>query len=180
MSENRSHISIKPQDIAIAYLLLRILIGVNYFHLGFTRIVDGLPGFVERIVEQLEGSYFPEFLVRINSYLVPPVELSVGVLITIGLATRSALIATFILMIILKMGVTSVQNWAAATSMLSYAIVLFILLAGHGFNIYSLDHWRKRKQTSADSSMPNQQSQNNFFAKFDRKKRRLQHRPYLN
>ncbi|MBW4555059.1 MAG: DoxX family protein [Trichormus sp. ATA11-4-KO1] len=179
MNENRTYISLKSQDIAIAYLLLRILIGVNYFNHGLTRIFD-IPGFAEGIVKQLEDSYFPEFLVRINSYLVPPVELIVGLLITIGLATRSALIATFILMIILKMGVTSVQNWAAATSMLSYAIVLFILLAGHGFNIYSLDHWRKKKQTSVDSTMPNQQSTNNFFALKFGKKRRRQNRPYLN
>ncbi|GAX36684.1 DoxX family protein [Nodularia sp. NIES-3585] len=180
MNDQKNYISLKPQDIAIAYLLLRILIGVNYFNHGFTRIFE-IPEFAEGIVEQLKDSYFPEFMVRINSYLVPPVELIVGVLITIGLATRSALIATFILMIILKMGVTSVQNWGAATSMLSYALVLFILLAGHSFNIYSIDHWRKKKQTSIDSGISNQQSTNNFSLFFTKllKKRRRQHRSYL-
>ncbi|MEA5513091.1 DoxX family protein [Nodularia sp. UHCC 0506] len=180
MNDQKNYISLKPQDIAIAYLLLRILIGVNYFNHGFTRIFD-IPGFAESIVEQLKDSYFPEFMVRINSYLVPPVELIVGVLITIGLATRSALIATFILMIILKLGVTSIQNWGAATSMISYALVLFILLAGLSFNIYSLDHWRKNKQTSADSKISNQQSTNNFSLLFQRfsKKRRRQSRSYL-
>ncbi|MBE9199476.1 MULTISPECIES: DoxX family protein [unclassified Nodularia (in: cyanobacteria)] len=180
MNNQKNYISLKPQDIAIAYLLLRILIGVNYFNHGFTRIFD-IPGFAEGIVEQLKDSYFPEFMVRINSYLVPPVELIVGILITIGLATRSALIATFILMIILKMGVTSVQNWGAATSMLTYALVLFILLAGHSFNIYSLDHWRNNKQTTIDSATSKPQSPNNFslfFSKFT-KKRRRQHRSYL-
>ena len=179
MNDQKNHISLKPQDIAIAYLLLRILIGVNYFNHGFTRIFD-IPGFAEGIVEQLQDSYFPEFMVRINSYLVPPVELIVGVLITIGLATRASLIATFILMIILKLGVTSVQNWGAATSMLSYALVLFILLAGHSFNIYSIDHWRKKQKTSANSAS-NPQSTNNFsllFSKFG-KKRRRQNRSYL-
>lgn len=180
MNDQKNYISLKPQDIAIAYLLLRILIGVNYFNHGFTRIFD-IPGFAEGIVEQLKDSYFPEFMVRINSYLVPPVELIVGVLITIGLATRISLIATFILMIILKLGVTSVQNWGAATSMLSYALVLFILLAGHSFNIYSIDHWRKKKQTSVDSAISNQQSTNNFSLFFTKlfKKRRRQHRSYL-
>ncbi|AHJ28411.1 DoxX family protein [Nodularia spumigena CS-584] len=180
MNDYKTDIKLKPQDIAIAYLLLRILIGVNYFNHGFTRIFD-IPGFAEGIVEQLKDSYFPEFLVRINSYLVPPVELIVGVLITIGLATRSALIATFILMIILKMGVTSIQNWGAATSMLSYALVLFILLAGNSFNIYSLDHWRKNKQTSANSAKPNQQNTNSFTLFFHKlgKKRRRQNRSYL-
>ncbi|WP_414541423.1 DoxX family protein [Nostoc sp. CCY0012] len=172
MNEHKPYISLRQKDIAIAYLLLRILIGVNYFNHGFTRIFD-IPGFVEQTVEQLKNSYFPEFLVRINSYLVPPVELIVGVLITIGLATRGSLIATFILMIILKLGVTSVQNWGAATSMISYALVLFILLAASSFNIYSIDHWRKNKQPSVESATPYEPNRNNFFAfKFGKKRRR--------
>lgn len=180
MKDHQTNISLKAQDIAIAYLLLRIFIGVNYFNHGFTRIFD-IPGFAEGIVEQLQDSYFPPFLVRINSYLVPPVELIVGILITIGLATRSAIIATFILMIILKMGVTSVQNWGAATSMISYSLVLFILLAGHSFDIYSIDHWRKKSKTSTNSATPTEQSTNQFRLLFHKltKKRRKQHRSYL-
>ena len=175
MTENRTYISLKPKDVAIAYLLLRILIGVNNFNHGFTRIFN-IPGFVEETVKELADSYFPEFLVRINSYLVPPVELIVGVLITLGLATRSALIITFALMIILKLGVTSIQNWGAATSMLSYGIVLFILLAGNSFNIYSLDHWRKKRQNLADSGADREQGRVNFFKNNFWIKRRLQHR----
>ncbi|MBH8556049.1 DoxX family protein [Nostocaceae cyanobacterium CENA357] len=175
MTENKTYIGLKQKDIAIAYLLLRILIGVNYFNHGFTRIFN-IPGFVEDTVKQLENSYFPEFLVRINSYLVPPVELIVGVSITVGLATRSALVATFILMIILKMGVTSVQNWGAATSMLSYGIVLFILLAANSFNIYSIDHLINKRQTSTNSQTTHEQGINNFFINKFWKKRRRQHR----
>ncbi|QMS88608.1 DoxX family protein [Nostoc edaphicum CCNP1411] len=179
MNENRNYISLKSKDVAIAYLLLRVLIGVNYFNHGFTRIFN-IPGFAEDTVKELATSYFPEFLVRINSYLVPPVELIVGVLITLGLATRSALIVTFALMIILKLGVTSIQNWGAATSMLSYGIVLFILLAGSSFNIYSLDHWRKKKQNLADSGADREQGRvnffkNNFWVKYRRQNRLPNH-----
>jgi len=147
MTESRSQFGLKPRDIAIAYLLLRVLIGVNFFNRGVVRVAD-IPGFVEYTVGELANSYFPEFLVRINSYLVPPVELIVGILITLGLATRSALIATFILMIILKLGVTSVENWGAAQSMLIYGIVLFILLAGSSFNIFSLDYWMQSSRSA--------------------------------
>ncbi|QLE57295.1 DoxX family protein [Nostoc sp. TCL26-01] len=174
MNENRTYINLRDKDIAIAYLLLRVLIGVNYFNHGFTRI-GNIPGFVEATVKQLENSYFPEFLVRLNSYLVPPVELIVGILLTIGLATRSALIVTFVLMIILKLGVTSIQNWGAATSMLSYGLVLFILLAANSFNIYSIDHWRSKKQNLANSSTRSQQNILNFsFTKLGWKRRRQQ------
>lgn len=174
MTENRNHIGLKQKDIAIAYLLLRIFIGVNYFNHGLTRI-SNISGFAEDTVKQLANSYFPEFLVRINSYLVPPVELTVGVLITLGLATRSALIVTFGLMIILMMGITSVQNWNVAGSMLPYGIILFILLAGSGFNIYSLDSWMRKRRTHADSPSHHERSivnfANNFWIRRQRKKR---------
>jgi thiosulfate dehydrogenase [quinone] large subunit len=149
MADNRTNIGLRIRDIAIAYALLRVLIGVNFFNHGFTRIFN-VPGFVDDTVKELANSYFPEFLVRINSYLVPPVELIVGILITIGLATRGALIATLVLMIILMMGVTSIQNWNAATAQLTYGIVLFILLAGNGFNIYSIDNWLNSRKDPAN------------------------------
>jgi thiosulfate dehydrogenase [quinone] large subunit len=172
MNEHKPHISLRQNDIAIAYLLLRLLIGFNFLNRGITRTAD-IPGFVAETVEQLQNSYIPEFLVTINSYLVPPVQLIVGILITLGLVTRGALIATFILMIMLKIGVTSIQNWGAATSMLSYGLVLFILLAGLSFNIYSIDHWIKTKKTAPASTTSYEQSRNNFFAfRFGKKRRR--------
>lgn len=179
MTEQKSSIRLNTKDIAIAYLLLRILIGVNYFNHGFTRIAN-IPGFVENTVKQLENSYFPEFLVRINSYLVPPVELVVGVLITLGLATRSSLIVTFILMIILKLGVTSIQNWGAAQTMLIYGIVLFILLAGHSFNIFSLDHWLKNRRTRSRSVEQGEPARFNFATYFGIKRRQQKRLPNSN
>jgi thiosulfate dehydrogenase (quinone) large subunit len=139
----------KPKDLTLAHLGLRLLLGVNFFNHGFTRI-GNIPGFVEETVKTLEGSYFPEPLVRINAFIVPIVELVVGILITLGLATRLALVVTFALMVMLMMGVTSVQNWQAASSQLVYGIVLFILLATCQYNVFSLDSWwRKRNKDKA-------------------------------
>lgn len=130
---------------------MRLLLGVNFFNHGFTRI-GNIPGFGEETVKTLEGSYFPEPLVRINAFLVPIIELIVGILITLGLATRLALAVTFALMLMLIMGVTSVQNWQAAGSQLVYGIVLFILLATCQYNIFSLDRWW-RKQNKAKTEV---------------------------
>lgn len=76
---------------------------------------------------------------RLNAFLVPPVELIVGLLLILGLFTRIALVATLVLMAILMYGVTIVQNWDAASSQLIYNIVLFLLLAGLGYNRFALD-----------------------------------------
>jgi thiosulfate dehydrogenase (quinone) large subunit len=106
---DKPNTGLKSNDLALAHLGLRLLVGVNFFNHGFTRI-GNIPGFVEETVKTLAGSYFPEPLVRINAFLVPIIELVVGILITLGLATRLALVVTFGLMVMLMMGVTSVQN----------------------------------------------------------------------
>ncbi|MCH2246569.1 MAG: DoxX family protein [Crocosphaera sp.] len=141
---NQPQVSLRTKDIVAAYTLLRIVVGVNYFNHGFTRIFD-VPSFINAMVNVMQDSGIPEFLVRINAALVPPVELIVGILITVGFLTRSALIACFILMIILMYGITMIQNWDGASSQLIYNIVLFILLAGVNFNRFSIDDWLKNK-----------------------------------
>ncbi|EAZ92008.1 DoxX family protein [Crocosphaera chwakensis] len=141
---NKPQISLRTKDIVAAYTLLRIVVGVNYFNHGFTRIFD-VPSFINRMVNTMQDSGIPEFLVRINAGLVPPVELIVGVLITVGFLTRSALIACFVLMIILMYGITIIQNWDGASSQLIYNIILFILLAGLNFNKVSVDNWLRNR-----------------------------------
>ncbi|MEL6910342.1 MAG: DoxX family protein [Cyanobacteria bacterium J06631_6] len=144
MLGNKPQQDLKQRDIVAAYTLLRIVIGINYFNHGATRIFN-IPGFMDSMVTTMQSSWIPEFLVRINAALVPPVELIVGALIILGLFTRSALLACFILMAILMYGVTIIQNWDAASSQLIYNIVLFILLAGLGFNHISVDAWLQSK-----------------------------------
>ncbi|MDJ0634567.1 MAG: DoxX family protein [Xenococcaceae cyanobacterium MO_188.B29] len=154
MLENKTHtkhktsLGLRTIDIVAAYTLLRIVVGINYFNHGATRIFN-IPGFMDAMVNTMQDSWIPEFLVRINAALVPPVELIVGALITIGLFTRSALIACFILMIVLMYGVTITQKWDVASSQLIYNIVLFILLAGVGFDRISVDAWLRHKRDIA-------------------------------
>ncbi|WP_319422772.1 DoxX family protein [Pleurocapsa sp. FMAR1] len=147
--KNQTNLSLKTRDIVAAYTLLRIVVGINYFNHGATRIFN-IPGFIDSMVSTMQGSWIPEFLVRVNAALVPPVELIVGILITIGLFTRSALIACFILMAVLMYGITIIQNWDGASGQLAYNIVLFILLAGLSFNRISVDAWLKNKRDRSD------------------------------
>ena len=142
--KDKTNPGLKARDIVAAYTLLRIVVGINYFNHGATRIFN-IPGFIDSMVSTMQGSWIPEFLVRINAGLVPPVELIVGALITIGLFTRGALIACFILMAVLMYGITVIQNWDGASSQLIYNIVLFILLAGLNFNRISVDAWLRKK-----------------------------------
>lgn len=151
MTDYPRNFKLNRSDVAIAYVLLRLLIGVNFLNHGLTRI-GNIPGFVDSMVKAMETSYFPEPLVRINAFLVPIVELIVGVLIILGWQTRIALTITSGLMVILMLGVTSVQNWQVAGDQLVYGVILFILLACRSFNTVSVDYWLTRKMTSSERS----------------------------
>jgi thiosulfate dehydrogenase (quinone) large subunit len=145
MTETRMSVRLRERDIATAYALLRIVVGVNYFNHGFTRLGD-IPGFVNSMVEKFQGSFIPEALVRVGAIPVSPLELVVGLLIAIGLFTRGALIVCFALMVMLMYGVTAIQDWDTATSQLIYCIVLFILLAGNNFNTFAIDSFLRRRR----------------------------------
>ncbi len=143
-------VELRKKDIVAAYTFLRIVVGVNYFNHGFVRL-GNMGGFIDRMVETMKDTYLPEFLVRINAAIVTPLELIVGLLIAIGLFTRSALIACFCLMIMLMYGITLIQNWSTATDQLVYNICLFILLAGVGYNSVSVDSWLRNKRTKRNN-----------------------------
>jgi len=53
-------------------------------------------------------------------------------------------------MVILMLGVTSVQNWPAAESQLVYGLILFILLACRSFNTVSVDYWLAKKPNPSE------------------------------
>lgn len=150
MTRTRAYPGLRSSDIVLAYTLLRIIVGINFFNHGFTRI-GNIPGFMDAMVGAMEGAWMPEAMVRLTAALVPPAELIIGFLLIVGLFTRGALIACLGLMAILMYGVTIVQNWDSASSQLIYNIVLFILLAGVGYNLISLDQFIWGKRSSIDT-----------------------------
>ena len=136
---------LRRRDIILAYTFLRIVLGVNFFNHGFTRM-GNIPGFAQSMVDMFNNTFVPEILVRVPAMAVPIVELIGGALVTLGLATQAALITLFGLMIVLMYGVTLIQNWDAAGSQLIYCLVLFILIASNSFNTFSLDRVISRRK----------------------------------
>jgi thiosulfate dehydrogenase [quinone] large subunit len=140
---NNKEIRLRRQDVILAYTLLRIALGINFFVHGLVRIGD-IPGFAQSQVSLYADIPSPDLLIRIFAYLIPPVELIVGLLVTIGLLTRQALIVGFALMVPLIFGTCLLQNWTTAGLQLVYCLVYFILLAGCSLNTISVDRLRQR------------------------------------
>lgn len=115
-----------------AYLLLRLLTGLNFFMHGFARIATGshLSGFAQGMVKSMAATPLPRTLTLASGYVIPCIELVVGALLLLGFATRAALILGFLLMFVLMFGITLKQDWATAGSQLLYGLVLAALLFG--------------------------------------------------
>ena len=120
------------RDQKIAYLLLRLIAGVDFFGHGFARIFTGthLGGFAHWMVGDMAKSPLPAPLVLATGYVVPCLELLIGVLLLAGLATRFALVLAMLLMLALMFGITMKQDWNVAGQQLLYGLVLAVLLSG--------------------------------------------------
>ena len=149
MARFQQEMWLRRRDIITAYTLLRIVFGVNFFNHGFTRI-GNMSRFAESMVQRFQDTFVPEALVRAPALLIPPVELIVGLLLILGLATQGALITGFSLMIVLMYGITLLQEWDTATSQLIYCLIYFLLIAGSSFNTVSLDHLLERRRRLKD------------------------------
>jgi thiosulfate dehydrogenase [quinone] large subunit len=113
-----------------AYLLLRLLTGLDFFMHGFARIFTGthLSGFAQGMVKSMATTPLPPALTLATGYAIPCVELLIGALLLFGLFTRAALTAALLLMLLLMFGITLKQDWNTAGSQLLYGLVLAALL----------------------------------------------------
>jgi thiosulfate dehydrogenase (quinone) large subunit len=113
-----------------AYVLFRLLTGLDFFGHGFARIFTGshLSGFAQGMVKSMASTPLPSSLTLVSGYAIPCVELLIGILLLLGLFTRYTLILAFLLMFVLMFGITLKQDWNIAMQQLMYGVVLFLLL----------------------------------------------------
>jgi thiosulfate dehydrogenase [quinone] large subunit len=113
-----------------AYLLLRLVTGLDFFMHGFSRIFTGthLSGFAQGMVKSMAATPLPPSLALATGYIIPCAELAIGTLLLLGLLTRATLTAALLLMFVLMFGIGLKQDWNVAGQQLLYALVLAILL----------------------------------------------------
>ncbi len=124
---------------AIAYLLMRLSLGINIFGHGFFRMLSGVSAFANGAAKGMDKGPLPHPVSLAFLYATPAIELALGLLLILGLFTRFALIAGLLMMIALTVGVTSVQNWPTAGTQLEYSAVFFFMLWLIEANAVSLD-----------------------------------------
>lgn len=128
-------------DHALAHLLLRLGLGMNFLMHGISRLPD-LSGFAAHLEKTMARSWLPLPLVTAAGYTIPFVELVVGGLLLAGLFLRTTLVLGAIFMIGLTFGICLAQNWTVAAEQLIYLAIFAALLATVRQDRYSIDHSR--------------------------------------
>ena len=134
----------RSSDAVIAYTILRVSFGANIMLHGVSRIVMGHAAFLAYLTHYFEkASYVPVGMLFIFATVQPWVELILGLLLMIGLATRFSLIAGGLVILSLVIGTNLAQDWLVSGLQLIYAFLYYYLLAHLDQNRYSIDGMRK-------------------------------------
>lgn len=127
----------------LAFVFGRLILGLSMFGHGAIR-VPKLASFSAGMVKQFAESPLPGSLVLPLGYLIPVAELVLGILLLLGLFTRSALIGTGILMLVLIFGTAMIENWnALVPQMLHGAFVVGLLAFLDDYNGFAVDGRKK-------------------------------------
>ena len=141
----RAGATVRMNHRALAYLLMRIALGMNFFGHGFFRILSGVGAFAAGMAQSMSKGPLPSALSLSFGYCVPWLELILGILLLLGLFTRPALAAGSLFMVALTFGTTSVQNWAGAGTQLQYSFIFFAMLWLVDANTFSVDELISRR-----------------------------------
>jgi thiosulfate dehydrogenase (quinone) large subunit len=129
----------KMSDQFLAYLLLRLTIGINFIFHTIPRFLKGIGAFRDKMVADFAPTPLPPVAVYAFGTALPFIELALGTLLTIGLFTRLSAFAAGVLMIALTVGTSFQQKWDVVAQQLIYSLIFFILIWTHQSNYYSVD-----------------------------------------
>lgn len=87
-----------------------------------------LSAFAHRVSEQFSASPLPDFLVLPFGYLLPILELLVGIFLLLMYQMRFTLYAGLLLIALLVFGSSMIENWGAISIQLVHGIYFVLLL----------------------------------------------------
>ena len=125
-------------DKVLAYLILRLALGINFLMHGIVRIPD-LSSFVSGVADGFESTWLPRTVALVFAYFIPYAEALIGMLILVGAWTRWALLAGGLLMSLLIFGKTLQQDWGTVGTQMIYVMSFFFALFFIEFNQISVD-----------------------------------------
>lgn len=121
-----------------AFLLLRLAIGASMFGHGLVRLPK-LNAFSSWMTGNFENTLLPKIIVLPFSYVLPIAEFGIGLLLLLGLFTKTAATLGAIVMILLLIGTALIENWEAIPSQLIHVLFFALLLQFTDRNTFAMD-----------------------------------------
>lgn len=106
---------------------MRLPIALSLLGHGLVRLPK-LQAFSEGMVGSMEKSILPSALVMVWGFMLPIIEIILGILLLIGYKAKYSIYASLVLMSILIMGSSSIEAWGAIEAQLVHSLYLFALL----------------------------------------------------
>ena len=117
----------------LGFLVARVGLAVNLLFHGIARLPN-LSGFVKAMEAKFAESMLPMFLVTPMAHAIPIVELVIGILLLLGIATRFALLGAAAQMLVLIIGCCLVQEWGPINSQMFLLVLAAFLIANFNLN----------------------------------------------
>ncbi|MFB9054767.1 DoxX family protein [Formosa undariae] len=127
-----------------SYLIIRLAIGVSMFGHGLVRLPK-LELFSQGMIKSFENSMLPEMITLPFSYVLPILEFTFGLLITIGLFTKQSAIVLSAVLVSLIFGSTLIESWGAITAQLIHVAFFAYLIHHIQDNSFAIDHLISKK-----------------------------------
>jgi len=122
-----------------SYLLARLPIGMSFFGHGLARLPK-LEAFSHWMANLFSKTFLPETLVLAFGYILPILELIIGILILIGLFTRSGILLGLIVILMLIFGSSLIEQWENVFIQVVYGAYLVVLYRYLYYNRASFDY----------------------------------------
>ncbi len=120
------------------YLMARLPIAVSMLGHGLDRIPK-IQVFRDHLVDQFSNSILPLKLVGPFGTALPFLELGIGILLLLGLFTRSACVIGAISMLALIFGSCLLEQWDNVLAQMLYSLYFVMLYYYAFYNRYSFD-----------------------------------------
>ena len=119
------HFDPKHAGVAIG----RWALGLFFFYSGLSKIMGGVGGFVNGyLVPQFSKTFLPSILVTSYGYVLPYAELTLGILLIVGIFRNAVLFLTGLTLISLTFGQMLLQQHGVVANNFIYILLTAILL----------------------------------------------------
>jgi thiosulfate dehydrogenase (quinone) large subunit len=141
-STAKPHLAETHFDRELAYGILRFTLGINILLHGLLPLTN-LESFTVNVLHLFTKTPLSAQAVRQFAIALPFAQTVVGLLLTLGLWTRLALVSGGLVMAALVFGTALRNDGPALGILMLYAAIYYLLLTGRTYNRFSIDHLRR-------------------------------------